>query len=73
MSIPYGFYYYSSVVQLEITDGDTSRNSFNVQKNFSYSGFFVFPSEVGCCSLKVYKELCCDFDMDCAKSVDSFW
>ena len=35
-----GFYYYGSVVELEIRDGDTSRSSFIVQD--SYLGFLFF-------------------------------
>jgi hypothetical protein len=39
---PCSFYYYCSVVQLEVSDGDTPGKSFTVQDCFSYSGFFVF-------------------------------
>jgi hypothetical protein len=46
-------YYYFSVVQLEIRDGDTSRSSFIVQNCFNYPRFFGFPYEVENWSLKV--------------------
>ena len=42
-------HYYSSIVELEVRDGDTSRSSFLVQDCFSYPGFFVFPYEVEYC------------------------
>ena len=43
MPIPCGFYAYSSVVLLEIRDGDNFNRSFVIQDYFSYPGFFVFP------------------------------
>jgi hypothetical protein len=38
-------FYHCFVVQLEIREGETSRNSFIIQDCFSYPGFFVFPYE----------------------------
>jgi hypothetical protein len=58
ISIPCSFYYYCSVVQLEIRDGDISRSSFIVQDYFSYSPFFVlfFPYEkIEICSFNLLK------------------
>jgi hypothetical protein len=43
MSIPCGFYYYNSEIQLEIENGDTTSSSFIVQDCFSYPELFVFP------------------------------
>lgn len=47
------FYYYNSIVDLEIRDGDTSRSSFIVQDCFSYPGLFVFPYKTEYCSFEV--------------------
>ena len=52
--IPYSSYYYCSVVQLEIRDGNNLWKFFYC---FSFLGFFVFPYEVQLCSLKVCKVL----------------
>ena len=41
VTMPYGFYHYCSVVQLEDRDGDFSRSSFIVEDRFWYTGFFV--------------------------------
>ena len=46
MSIPSCFYYCCSVVELDVRDGDASRNSFIVKNCFGYPGFFGFPCEV---------------------------
>ena len=54
--IPRCFYYCSSIVELEIRDGDTSRRSFFVQDCFSYLGLSVFPYEVESCSFKVCED-----------------
>ena len=40
MPISNCFNYYSSVVELEVRDGDASRSSFIIQDCFVYSGFF---------------------------------
>lgn len=56
MAIPCAFYYYSSVVKLEIRDGDASRITFIVQDFYSYVRF-VFPYETEYYSSKVCKEL----------------
>jgi hypothetical protein len=42
VSIPpsFSFYYYCSVVQLEIRDGDASKSSFIVHDYYSYPVFF---------------------------------
>ena len=38
-----GLYYYCSVVQLEIRDGDTSRSSFIEQDFLAVQDFYFFP------------------------------
>lgn len=38
MPIPCYFYYYSSVIELEVRNGDASGSSFTVQDYFSYPG-----------------------------------
>jgi hypothetical protein len=55
MTVPCTFI--TIVVQLEVQDGDSSRNSFIIQDYFSYVGFFVFLYEVENCSFQVCKEL----------------
>jgi hypothetical protein len=70
--IPHHFYYYGSVVQLEISDGDTFRSSFIVHDCFSYPEFFVLSYEVENFNFKVCKELCWDFDGNYIGSVDCF-
>ena len=67
------FIYFSFVVQLEIRDGDASRNSFIVHNCLSYPRYFVFLYEVDSCSFKVCKELCWNFDGNCDQSVDYFY
>lgn len=70
MQIPCVFYYYGSVVQPEVRDGDTSRSSFLGQDCFNCPGLFVYPHEAEYCPFKVCKELC--FDGDDTKSLDCF-
>jgi hypothetical protein len=61
MQIPLDFYYYSSVVELEITDGDISRISLLYRFAlaillfcFAFLFFFFsFPYEIDYCSFKV--------------------
>jgi hypothetical protein len=43
--IPYRFYHYCSVIQLEVRDVDSPRSSFLVENSFSYPGVFVIPNE----------------------------
>ena len=45
VAVPYYFYYYSSVIEVEIWGGDTSSNSFIIQDCFSYPGL-VFSHDV---------------------------
>jgi hypothetical protein len=74
ISIPCSFYYYYSVVQLEIRDGDTFRSSFIAHDYFSYPGwFFVYPYDIKNCPFKVYKELCLNFGENGIESTDCFW
>ena len=42
MVIPCDFYYYNSIVELEVRDGDTSGISLIVQDCFSYPDFLFF-------------------------------
>ena len=60
LPIPCSFYYYCSVVQLEISDGDTSRVSFSELVVLAILGFLVFPYETD--YFKVCKELCWNFN-----------
>ena len=50
------FYYYTSVVEHEIRDNDTSGSSFIVQDCFRYPGFF-FSNEGEYCSFKIFQNL----------------
>jgi hypothetical protein len=49
MKISCGFYYYSSVVQFEIRDCDTSKSSFIVQDCFNFPVLFVFLYQAEYC------------------------
>ena len=44
-SNPIEFYHYSSLVALEVRDGDSPSHSFIVKNCFHYSGFSAFPDE----------------------------
>ena len=70
MPIPCCFYYYSSVVQLEVRTSKTSSISFIIQNCFSYP--FMFPYEIENFQFKLCKELWWNFDGDYNKS-DCFW
>lgn len=72
MSVPCGFYYYCSIVQLEIKGGDISR-SFIVHDCCGNLGPFVSPYEAEYYSFKVCKDLCWNFYGNYADSVDYFW
>ena len=50
VAIPYSFYHYCSVVQLEVRDGDSTRGSFIVENSFQYHRSFVIPDEFENCS-----------------------
>ena len=47
--IPSCFQDHSSIIEVEIKDGDASGSSFIVQGCFSYPGSFVFPYKVENC------------------------
>jgi hypothetical protein len=83
--MPYNFYHYCSVVQLEVRHGDSPRSSFIVENSFHYPGFFVIPNELQILTLELYEEkkeakkkkelyeeLICNFDGNCIESVDCF-
>jgi hypothetical protein len=59
-------------VELEVTDGDSTRRSFIVENSIRYPGFFVIPDEFENCSFYLYEELSWNFDGDCIESVDWF-
>jgi len=44
------FNHYFSVIQLDVRDGDSPRNSFIVENSFLYPGIFAFPNEFANCS-----------------------
>jgi hypothetical protein len=75
VSVPilYSFYYYCSVVQLEIMNGDTYRSSFILQDCFEYPVVLIFPYEVENFSFNVCKKLYWNFDGNFIESVDCFW
>jgi hypothetical protein len=54
---PYNFYYYCSVIQLEVRDCDSPRNSLIVENSFHSLGFFLIPDEFANCSFYFYEEL----------------
>jgi hypothetical protein len=71
--IPCSFYYYCSVVQLEIRDGEPPEVLLLYRILLAFLDVFVFPYEVESCSFKVCKELCWNFGGNCFESVDCFW
>ena len=70
--IPSCFQDCSSLIELEVGEGDASVSSFIVQGCFGYLRSFVFPYKVEYCSFMVCEKLCWDFDGDCFESVDCF-
>ena len=56
MSIPSCFHYCSSIIELNVRNGDASGSSFIVQDCLGYPEFFCFPYEVDYCSFKVCKK-----------------
>ena len=62
-----------SVVQLEVMDGDSTKDSFIIENSFCNTGFFVIPDEFENCSFYLCEELSWNFDGDCIESVDCFW
>jgi hypothetical protein len=48
--VPCSFYQYCSVVQLGVSNSDSTRISLIVENSFHYSGFFVIPNEFANCS-----------------------
>jgi hypothetical protein len=72
----FGLVWFCSVVQLEVRDDDSPRNSFIVENGFCYPGFFFFfviPDEIENCPFYFCIELSWNFDGDCIESVDGFW
>lgn len=78
MPIPNCFYYYSSIPEPEVRNGDATRSLFisnRIVLAILVWYFFVvvyFPYQLEYCSFKVSEELCWDFDGDCIESVDFF-
>lgn len=68
MTIPKCFYYYDSIAEFEVRDGDGSRSYFTVQDCLSCFLIFVFSYEDDYCSLKFSEEL-----FGTIESVDCFW
>ena len=74
MSIPRCFHYYSSVIVLDVLDGDTSGSSFTVRDCFGYPGFLVFHMKLSFVLLRSVKNsVLMGFDGYCIESVDCFW
>jgi hypothetical protein len=68
------YYCYSSVIKLEIRNGDTYNSSFIVQGCFSYLAFCLsVPIEVENSPLQCCIHFCWNFSEDCVESVDCFW
>jgi hypothetical protein len=71
--LPCSFYHNCSVVQLNVSNGDSTRPSFIAENSFYYPMFFIFPDEFANCLLYLNEELSWNFDEDCIESVDCFW
>ena len=72
MPIPTCFYYCTSIVDLEVGDGDASRSSLLYKIVLAILVFFLFAYDVEYCSFKVHEELYWDFDGYHTESVDYF-
>ena len=67
------YHYCSSIIELDVRDGDASGGYFFIQDYSCYPGFFGFPYEVEYCSFKGCEELCWDFDGHCFEFIDCLW
>lgn len=67
MSVPWGIYYYSSVVQSEIRESDTSGSAIIVQDCFTYPDFVVvvFQMKLSIVFSRSVKNFFWNFDGDC--------
>jgi hypothetical protein len=72
MPVPCGFYYYTSSVEIEISENDNSRYSFIVQEFSTYHEFSISPYKAEYCFFKVCNDLFWKFDRDCIESIDCF-
>jgi hypothetical protein len=66
------FYHNCTIVQLDVTHGDSTRGSFIIENSFFYPRFFVIPDEFATCPFQLSEELSWNFDGDCTESVDRF-
>lgn len=74
MSIPSHFYYYHSIAELEVKDGDAPGSLLIVQDCFKFSCFFPYIFEVWEVVLLRSGKNCVDILMDyCIESVYCFW
>lgn len=69
---PCWFYYYTSVVQFEIRDGDTYSSSCTIQDSFSYPGFPVFSYEAEFLFLSSSVKICVIILMGVALNLIAF-
>ena len=67
VTIPYSFYPYCSIIQLEIKDSDSPRRFFILENSFAILIFLLFQM-----NLQLYEDLRWNFDGDCIGSVDCF-
>ena len=67
------FYHYCSVIQLEVRDDDSTRNSLIVENNFPTLFVVVVPNEFENFSFYLCEDLSWNFDRDYIESVDCFW
>ena len=72
MPIPSCFYYCSSIIELDVRDGDASRSFFILQDCFSYPGLLFFHMNLSIVLSRSVK-FCWYFDGDCFEFTDSFW
>ena len=71
--LPCSFYHNCSVVQLNVSNGDSTRPSFIAENSFCYPRFFfIFPDEFANFPFYLSEELSWNFDEDCIESVDCF-
>lgn len=70
ISLPCGFYYDCSIIQLKVRGGDFPRSSLIVENSFWCPAYFVNPEEFGTFCFCLCEEFHWNSDGDCIESVD---
>ena len=70
--VPCSFYHNCSAVYLDIRHGDSTRDSFIVQKSFCYPRYFIITGDYASFPFYLSGEFSWNFDWDCIESADCF-